>query len=281
MNTVTAPDVSDRASDQAEPLLCVTGLTKVYHRASSSGRRQAVTALDRVDLAIPAGSTLALVGRSAAGKSTLARCVALLERPSAGEIQIDGVAVSKLDRRQRAALRPRVQMIFQDPAAALNPRLPAVEAVAEPLRIRRWADRRARRRRALEWMAEVGLASELAARSSLELSGGQRQRLVIARALAAEPRLLILDEGLASLDLSLKARVVNLLVDLQARFDLSYLLISHDLRTAAHLADRVAVLDHGRIVERATPRELLRRPRHAATRALVGALPPASAEGAI
>ena len=260
----------DEVIDRAEPLLRVAGLAKIYRRSAFGGRRRDVTALAGVDLTIEAGSTVALIGESAAGKSTLARCIALLEAPSSGEIWLDGVAVSTLGRRQRAALRPRVQWIAQDPASALNPRLTAIEAVAEPLRIRRRGDRRARRRRALEWMAEAGFEHELAERKPLELSGGQRQRLVIARALAAEPRLLILDESLASLDLSLRARIVNLLLDLQRRLRLAYLLIAHDLRTAVHLAGEVAVIDRGRIVERAAPRELVRRPRHAATRALVG-----------
>jgi ABC-type glutathione transport system ATPase component len=269
--TVAASDVTDRA----ELLLRVAGLAKTYRRRALGGRRTDVTALDGVDLTIAAGSTVALIGESAAGKSTLARCVALLEAPSAGEIWLDGVPVSTLDRRRRAALRPRVQWIAQDPAAALNPRLSAIEAVAEPLRIARRGDRRERRRRALEWMAEAGFEPELAQRRPLELSGGQRQRLVIARALAAEPRLLILDESLAALDLSLRARIVNLLLDLQLRFGLAYLLIAHDLRTAVHLADEVAVMDRGRIVERAAPPALLARPRHAATRALVSLLPAA------
>ncbi len=259
-------------SDRAEPLLRVEGLSKTYRRGAFGGRRRDVTALDGVDLTIETGSTVALIGASAAGKSTLARCVALLETPSAGEIWLDGTPVSTLGRRRRAALRPRVQWIAQDPAAALNPRLTAVEAVSEPLRIRRRGDRHERRRRALEWMDETGLERRLAERRPLELSGGQRQRLVIARALAAEPRLLILDESLAALDLSLRARVVNLLLDLKRRFSLTYLLIAHDLRTAAHLADEVAVIDRGRIVERAAPRELFERPRHAATRALVSLL---------
>lgn len=248
-------------------LLRAEALSKTYRRGGAT-----VAALDRVDLGIDAASTVALVGPSGGGKSTLGRCLALLEEPSSGEIWFERRRLSDLDRRQKRRLRPRIQLIFQDPAAALNPRFSALEAVAEPLAIRRWA-RRQRRRRAVELLGEVAFPGELAGRSTRELSGGQRQRLVIARALAAEPRVLILDEGLSALDLSLQAQMVNLLVDLQERRGLAYLLISHDLRLAAHLAGEIAVLDRGRIVERAAPADLLARPRHAATRALVGALP--------
>ncbi len=213
-----------------------------------------------------------MVGESGGGKSTLARCLALLEEPSSGEIFVEGRPVAELDGRQKRALRPRLQLIFQDPASAVNPRFSAAEAVAEPLVLRRWADRAARHARALELMDEVGLSAELAERSSLELSGGQKQRLVIARALAAEPKLLILDEGLAGLDLSLQAQVVNLLLRLQERHRLAYVLISHDLRLVAHLADRLAVMDRGRLVESGVPEEILARPQNPATRNLVGSM---------
>ncbi len=255
-------------------------------RGRRSGRP--IAALDRVDFAIDPASTVALVGPSGGGKSTLARCLALLEEPSSGEIWFDGQQLSALDRRQRRLLRPRIQLIFQDPAAAINPRFSALETVAEPLAIRHAGPRRRygprgaeprdnRRQRALELMREVALPAELAGRSNRQLSGGQRQRLVIARALAAGPRMLILDEGLASLDLSLQAQIVNLLVALQERHGLAYLLISHDLRLAAHLADEIAVLDRGHIVERRLAADLLARPRHPASRELVGSLRPTGA----
>lgn len=190
-----------------------------------------------------------------------------------GEIFVDGDPISTLSPQQRAQLRPRLQLIFQDPNAALNPRFTTSTVVAEPLWIRRWGNRQDRHQRALELMAEVGLGAELATRSTRQLSGGQRQRLTIARALAADPRMLIFDEGLASLDLSLRAQVTNLLLDLQARRGLTYLLISHDLRAVAHLAEEIAVLDSGRIVERASPHTLLTRPQHPTTRDLVRHLP--------
>ncbi len=267
-------------SDRGRPpiLLAAEGLAKIYRRRAG----RAIKALDGIDLEIPAASIYALAGASGGGKSTLARCLALLEQPTSGEIRFEGLRLSALAARHRAALRPQIQLIFQDPAAAINPRFSALEAVAEPLVVRLGGRDRlawrgdARRRidqRARELLREVALPAELNGRSSLELSGGQRQRVAIARALAAEPRLIIFDEGLAALDLSHQARIANLLLALQERYALTYLLISHDLRLLAHLADEIAVLDHGHIVERGAPRELLGRPRHHATRALVGALP--------
>ncbi len=257
-----------RPAAEMPPLLRAEGLTKMYSRRRGG---DPVVALDGADLVIAGRSIVALVGESGSGKSTLARCLALLERPTSGEIRLEGEPLSQLPERRRAALRPRLQLIFQDPAAAINPRFSALETVGEPLRLTRRGDRAARRRRALGLMAEVGLDPELAARSSLELSGGQRQRLAIARALAAEPKLLILDEGLSGLDLSLSAQIVNLLLDLRQRHDLTYLMISHDLRLVAHLADEVAVMHRGRIVEHAAPGEVWQRPRHAVTRALIEA----------
>lgn len=253
----------------AKSLLSAEGLSVVYRLPQGAP----IPILDRVDLEIEAGSTLALVGKSGSGKSTLGRCLALLEEPAGGEIRFRGEPASRLAERRRRTLRRRIQLIFQDPAAALSPRFTARQAIAEPLRIARREEPAACRRRVGALMGEVAFPAELAERRCLELSGGQRQRLVIARALAAEPRVLILDEGLAALDLSLQAQVANLLLELQERRDLAYLLISHDLRLAAHLADRVAVLDRGRIVERATPAALFADPRHLATRALVRTMP--------
>jgi len=274
MTKTNRTDGEQRPDRAPELLIAVRDLSKIYRRAGGAGRL-AITALDRVSLTIPAGSIFAMVGESGGGKSTLARCLALLERPDAGEILFAGRSHASLSRRQRAAVRRRIQLIFQDPAAAIHPRFSAVEAVEEPLVIQRWADRPARRHRALELLAEVGLGQELAARSTLELSGGQRQRVAIARALAAGPRLLILDEGLAALDLSIQAQMVNLLLKLRRRYALTYLVISHDLRLVGHLADEVAVMHRGRIVERASPRELLTRPRHPAALALVRSMPSA------
>lgn len=253
-------------------LLRAVGLRKVHRR---TGRGERVTALGGVDLEIPIASTVALVGPSGSGKSTLARCLALLEEPDAGEIHVDGRDLLALPRRERAAPRRQIQLLFQDPSAALNPRFSALEAVEEPLAQSPTTSappRAERRRRALELIAEVGLDPALADRRARSLSGGQRRRLTLARALAAEPRLLILDEGLAGLDLSLRAQIIHLLRELQARRGLSYLVITHDLRLAVHLGRRVLVLERGRIVDDAAPTELLVRPRHPASRALAAAL---------
>ena len=268
-----------QATEEAPPPLRAVNLGKTYSRRAPGGGRQEVKALDGVDLTLREGQIVALVGESGGGKSTLARCLALLEAPTTGEIWVAGHCAQTASRRQLAAWRPSVQLIFQDPAAAINPRFNALETVAEPLYILRQGNRRQQLSRARELMAEVGLAPELATRSSFELSGGQRQRLAIARALAADPRVLILDEGLASLDLSLRAQIVNMLLVLQSRFGLSYLLISHDLRTVAHLADEVAVLDHGQIVERAAPADLLAHPSHPKTRELTELLRGSEASG--
>lgn len=269
---MTSDTTDARRTEGQGPLVVVRDLTRIYRRAGGA-RGLSITALDGVSLTIPAGSIFALVGESGGGKSTLARCLALLEGPDAGEIVFAGRSHASLSRRERHRVRRRIQLIFQDPAAAINPRFSAMEAVAEPLLIQRWADRRGRRHRALELLAEVGLGEELAERLALELSGGQRQRVAVARALAAGPRLLILDEGLASLDLSIQAQMVNLLLKLRTRYALTYLVISHDLRLVGHLADEVAVMHQGRIVEHAAPRDLLHRPQHPATRALVRAMP--------
>ena len=251
-------------------LVRTAALTKHYRRRSPAGRRGQVAAVRGVDLEIRAGTTLAVVGASGSGKSTLARCLTLHERPTTGEIFLDGRPVSPLGRHELRAARPRLQLIFQDPAAALDPRFTAIEAVAEPLRIR-GVPRQARRRRAEELFAEVGLSTELAERGTAELSGGQKRRLTLARALAAEAELLIFDEGLAGLDLPLQAQIVGVLEALQVRHGLTYVLITHDLRMVAHLADEVAVMAGGKVVETGEPAALLARPRHAATRELVEA----------
>ncbi len=252
-----------------EPLLRAQGLVRHYPPRRG---RPAVVALDGVDLTIERGATLAVVGETGSGKSTLARCLALLERPDAGSIRWLGQDLLTLDRRRLPGLRRRIQLIFQDPAGALNPRFTALEVVAEPLRIG-GVGAAERRRRAHEAMEQVGLLARWADRRPGQLSGGQRQRLAIARALVSNPELLILDEATSALDLSVQARIVNLLLELQAARGLSYLLISHDLRVVGHLADRVAVLQDGRIVEKGPAAEIFARPGHDHTRQLLAATP--------
>ena len=255
------------------PLLSVRGLSKTYRRKSGAfGRKIEISALDTVDLEISIASILAVVGESGSGKSTLARLLALHEEPTSGEVFFEGRAFTELSPGEKRALRARLQLIFQDPAAAVNPRFSTLDAVAEPLLLGGWKNRAERRGKALEWMEEVGLQADLARRRVLELSGGQKRRLVIARALAAEPRLMILDEALTGLDLSLQAQIVNLLLRLRERFALTYVFISHDLRMVAHVAELVAVMDRGRLVEHGPTRQILEQPRNDVTKKLVGSM---------
>ena len=259
---------------QPEPLVRVQGLSKRYlQRRWFSREKFLVQALDNVELTIARGCTLALVGESGSGKSTLARCLARLEEPSSGEIWYEGRNLLDLSPQQLLPFRRQIQLIFQDPASALNPRLSAVEIVAEPLAIQQCGTKKERHQRALELMEQVGLPPQWGDRLPLEFSGGQRQRLAIARALALEPKFLVLDEALSGLDLSLQAQIVNLLLELQALHSLTYLYISHDLSLVGHIADEVAVMHQGKIVERARTSELFSHPQHPQTRALLAAIP--------
>jgi peptide/nickel transport system ATP-binding protein len=265
-----------------EALVSVRGLSKRYQQRRWL-RTFGIQALDNVDLEIPAGSTVALTGESGAGKSTLAWCLARLEQPDAGSILFAGRDLVKVPRRELAAVRQKIQLVFQDSAQALNPRFSAAEVVSEPLDIHGLGAKAERRARALELMEQVGLSAAWAGRSPFEFSGGQRQRLAIARALTLQPSLLILDEALTGLDLAIEAEIVDLLVDLQAAHSLTYLYISHDLNLVERLADEVVVMHEGRIVERAGTAELFRRPRHPHTQALLSArlgLQPALPRGA-
>jgi len=257
-----------------DPLLRVRGLRKtLVQRREWSREKFLVHALNGVDLSLTEGQTLAVVGESGSGKSTLARCIALLERPAAGEIWFCGQDVLAAPREELFPIRAQIQMIFQDPAAALNPRFTAAEIIAEPLQIHRRGSQKEQRGRAVELMELVGLSPAWARRKPLEFSGGQRQRLAIARALALEPRLLILDEALSALDPPIQAQVINLLLELQKSRRLSYLYITHDLSAVRCLADEVAILARGRIVERASTAALFSHPRRPETQALLAAVP--------
>jgi ABC-type glutathione transport system ATPase component len=232
-------------------------------------RSEVVVAASDVDIDIFAGQRLALVGSSGSGKSTVARCVTRLEKPDAGHISLEGTDIARLDSRELRSFRPKLQMVFQDAATSMNPRFTAAEIIEEPLRIQRHGDNSARRTRAKELMQEVGLSPRWADRYAMDFSGGQRQRLAIARALALKPALLVLDEALSGLDLSTEAQIANLLVDLQATHSLAYLLISHDLALVARLADTIAVMAHGRIVEQGPASEVIASAGHPETRALI------------
>jgi ABC-type glutathione transport system ATPase component len=256
------------------PLMAALHLSKHYVQGRwFSPNRSRITALDDVSLIVYPRSTLALVGESGSGKSTLGRCLASLEEPDSGEIWLEGTNLLTLTSRELFAVRRRIQLIFQDSAAAMNPRFTAAEIVTEPLAIQERAGKKGRRERALTLMERVGLLPQWADRSPLEFSGGQRQRLAIARALALKPRFLILDEALSGLDLSIQAQIANLLLQLQASFSLTYLYISHDLRLAGHLADEVAVMHRGKIVESGNVSNVFSQPQHPHTRGLIASIP--------
>ena len=254
-----------------EALLKLENVGKRYGGGSASGVRKEVCALDDVSLTICPRTTVALVGPSGSGKSTLALCMALLERVSSGKIWFEGTEITNLPERQRRAVRSNIQMVFQDPVSSLNPRMGALELVMEPLQVQKRGDRRAQRGKAGDLLERVGLRGEMLNQRPSEFSGGQRQRIAIARALALEPKLLILDEALSALDCSVQAQVVNLLLELQASLELAYVFITHDMAMAAHLADEIAVMDHGRIVEMGVVARIVNGPQHAVTRRLLEA----------
>jgi len=254
-----------------DPFLSVRGLGKSF-----AGR----PAFQNVTFSLERGRTLGLVGPSGSGKSTLARCLSFFDIPTSGEIWLEGRNLCALNRRQRAAMRADVQLIFQEPASSLNPRFTAAQIVTEPLLIRRFGTAKTRILRASEAMETVGLPRQALQTPALEFSGGERQRLAIARALAIEPKLLILDESFAGLDLSVQAHVANLLLDLQKRRGLTYILVSHDLALVWRLAGEIAVMDHGSIVEHAAVADLLARPQHPLTKELLDASLALSLDGA-
>jgi ABC-type microcin C transport system duplicated ATPase subunit YejF len=254
------------------PLLRVQNLARTYIR--HRGLMQPgvpVKAVQGVSFTLNAGTTLGLAGSSGCGKSTVARCVSRIERPDEGEILFAGRDLARLSFRQLRPLRPSLQMIFQDAATAINPRFSAAEIIAEPLFIQGMGSAEGRAVQVREAMCEVGLPPEWAQRAAHEFSGGQRQRLTLARALVLKPKLLILDEPLTGLDVSTRAQIANLLLDLQAAHGIAYLFISHDLPLLGHLADRIAVMSEGRLVEEGPAGQIMSSPRHAETEKLLAA----------
>ncbi len=256
-----------------QPLLRVENLVKRYAKRSLAGTPEEFLALDGVCLTVFPGTTLAVVGESGSGKSTLAACLACLESPTAGSIWFEGREIAKLEERASRQIRPQIQVIFQDPASSLNPRWRVMEVLAEPLILQRKFTREEIDRRISSLLERVGLSPDIVERSPTELSGGQRQRLAIARALALEPKLLILDEALSALDCSVQAQIANLLVELQGSLGMTYLFITHDLAMAAQLADEIAVMDRGRIVEQGRAQKILKQPEQETTRQLLAAVP--------
>ncbi|MEW1824220.1 oligopeptide/dipeptide ABC transporter ATP-binding protein [Streptomyces sp. NPDC088196] len=256
-------------------LLRATDVTKHYPlRADGlSARRKVLRAVDGVSLEVRAGETLGIVGESGCGKSTLGRCLVRLTELTGGRVEFDGRDISTLSTRRLRPVRPGMQLVFQDPQASLNPRRRAGDIVAEPLLVHRYGDGRAVRRRVAELFDVVGLAAAHLDRYPHEFSGGQRQRIGIARALATNPKLIVADEPVSALDVSIQAQVLNLFADLQEEFALTYVFIAHDLGVVRHVSDRIAVMYLGEIVELAETEALYKEPAHPYTQALLSAVP--------
>ena len=256
------------------PLLDVRHLVRHFSRRSAPwGRPSVVRAVDDVSFTIGEGELFGLVGESGSGKSTAGRCILRLIEPESGEVLFRGENVLKFSRARMREARRDMQIVFQDPFSSLNPRMRAGNIVEEPLIIHRLGDAAARRARVLELFELVGLEASHLQRYPHEFSGGQRQRIGIARALALNPALIVADEAVSALDVSIQAQVVRLLLDLRKRFTLTYLFIAHDLRLVEHICTRVAVMYRGRIVEMGGTRALFANPTHPYTRALLSAVP--------
>lgn len=277
---MTDAAMTDAAMTSDVPLLEVRGLRKVFHTGgglASQARRQ-VHAVNGVDLTVRQGQTLGIAGESGCGKSTLARLMLGLHAPTSGEVLFEGADIARLSRRGLLAVRRNMQIVFQDPYSSLDPRMRVREIVAEALvthglvgRGRRSLNRR--RERVGELLESVGLAASDQERFPRELSGGQRQRVGIARALALDPKLLVLDEPVSALDVSIQAQVINLLARMQRERGLTYVFVTHDLSVLRHVADYVAVMYLGRVVEFAETEQLFHRARHPYTQSLLSAVP--------
>lgn len=263
------------ASDNRDVILEARGLKRHFPLAGGFFKKttKSVKAVDGVDLTIRDGETLGLVGESGCGKSTLGRLLVRLDEPTSGEIIFCGHNISEIDEGRLKDVRRNIQMVFQNPFSSLNPRKTIGDTIMEPLVVHGVGDASSRRQRAMELLDIVGLRREHYSRYPHQFSGGQRQRIGIARALALEPKLIICDEPVSALDVSIQSQILNLIDDLQRSFGVSYLFISHDLRVVEHVSDRVAVMYLGRIVEEASVADLYRSPRHPYTQALLAAVP--------
>jgi oligopeptide/dipeptide ABC transporter ATP-binding protein len=267
----------------ADVVLRVEGLVKYFtvrSRGLARGTRQEVRAVDGVSLEVRRGETLGLVGESGCGKSTLARCIVRLYEVTSGRIIFGGDDISTLSRRQLRPYRRRMRLVFQDPYGSLNPRRRIGSIIAEPMVVHKTARGDDLKRKVQDLMALVGLNPEHYNRFPAQFSGGQRQRVGIARALALRPELLVCDEPVSALDISIQAQIVNLLSDLQAEIGLTYVFIAHDLSVVQHVSDRIAVMYLGKIVELAPADELFSRPRHPYTAALLASAPVADPDAA-
>jgi peptide/nickel transport system ATP-binding protein/oligopeptide transport system ATP-binding protein len=263
---------------EARPLLEVSDLVKHYAVRGGVLRRRigTVHAVDGVSFSLESGETLGLVGESGCGKSTVARSVLRLVEPSSGSITLDGTDITRLGKSELRPHRRSMQIVFQDPFASLNPRMTAGDIVGEPLSVHGLASGSEKQARVAELFAQVGLRPDQMKNYPHQFSGGQRQRICIARALSLGPKLIVCDEPVSALDVSIQAQVINLLIDLQRKHDFSYLFIAHDLAVVAHISHRVAVMYLGRIVEIADKRELFAHPRHPYTQALLASVPVAN-----
>ena len=264
----------------AEPLLHIENLVKHFPvRLGAFGERQAIVhALDGISFDIETGETLSVVGESGCGKSTTGFAILNLHRPTSGKVIYAGVEISGLDEKAMRPFRKDLQIVFQDPYSTLNPRMTVGETLVEPMLFHKLADKRGVKGRINQLLADVGLPARFADRYPHELSGGQRQRVAIARALACEPRFIVCDEAISALDVSIQAQIINLLLDLQDKYQLTYLFIAHDLAVVRHISSRVVVMYLGRAAELAPRDALFETPLHPYTKALLSAVPEADPE---
>ena len=271
LERTTAPS---RSGDIHPPLVEVRSLCKTFDlRRPRPGEPRTLTAVDDVSFTIPRGTTVSIVGESGSGKSTVANMMLALETITTGSILFDGVDLAALNKRELFAFRRRVQPVFQNPYASLDPRYTVEQSIVEPLRVHRVGTTPSRRQRVAELLEQVSMPASMASRLPHELSGGQRQRVAIARALTLEPDLVVLDEAVSALDVLVQAQILELLAELQQRLGLSYLFISHDLAVVRMISDFVHVMRRGRIVESGTPEEIFDAPQHEYTKELLDAIP--------
>jgi len=278
MNAVAASSRADALPAQAgDVILEVRNLVKHFHVGGGGflgGHSAVVKAVDGVSLSIRRGETLGLVGESGCGKTTTGRCILMLERPTSGQVIFEGRELTALPPADLRAVRRKIQVIFQDPYSSLNPRMTVGQMIAEPIAVHGIVrERKARNERVQELLSVAGLLPAMADRYPHELSGGQRQRVGIARALAMEPSLIVCDEPVSALDVSIQAQIITLLEDLQDRYNLTYLFVAHDLSVVRHVSDRVAVMYLGKIAEITDRASLYAEPLHPYTKALLSAVP--------